>query len=285
MPDLDAVHRLFRILHAAIGFAGLGLFWVPVLARKGSRLHITSGRLFAGCAYYVALTGLLASVWGLLHPPSFLAGEDLGAMPGDRARLAIERLRFILSITGFLALGVLAGVVLGTRVMKAGPRHEQLRSPLVLVPLGGLLIWSAALALYGLASLVAVYAGWHFIPRAGGHRYWLTAGLGVLGVYGAIGDLRYVRGPCPSPPARWSMHVHCVLGAGAGFYAAFFLFGATRLLPVPGAWPLIAAMLPVVIGSVATKAYISRYERRVGSLPADESHQAMPSRLAVGPER
>ncbi len=39
---------LFAVLisiHVATGFVGLAAFWVPVLARKGSRTHVRAGRV------------------------------------------------------------------------------------------------------------------------------------------------------------------------------------------------------------------------------------------------
>ncbi len=33
---LTSFHQLYRSLHIGLGFVGLGLFWVVVLARKGS---------------------------------------------------------------------------------------------------------------------------------------------------------------------------------------------------------------------------------------------------------
>jgi heme exporter protein D len=264
MFDVDEAHRLFRLSHAAVGFAGLGMFWIPVLARKGSRLHIRGGRFFVWCAYYVTLTGLAASVWGLVHPVSFIEEKVLRPLDDDQVRLAAERLRFILSITGFLALGVLSGVLLGVSVMRARERHERLRRPIVLAPIAAFLLWSAGLAVYGAGSLAAAYAGWHFIPASAAHPYWLGAALGVIGVYGAIGDLRYVYGPPPNRIEWWSMHMQCMIGAGAGFYAAFFLFGAGQLAPFVRGWQLLAPLIPLVIGGIATRLWLRYYERKFG---------------------
>ena len=41
-------------VHLAIGFAGLVLFWIGVIARKGGPLHLFSGKLFVSCVYAVA---------------------------------------------------------------------------------------------------------------------------------------------------------------------------------------------------------------------------------------
>lgn len=275
MIDMDEAHRLLRLSHAAVGVAGLALFWVPVCVRKGSRLHARCGTLFAWCAYYVGVTGLLASVWGLVHPAGFFADAELERLGPEQRKLAFESVRFILSITGFLALAVMAGVVLGIRAMRTKARHERLRSPILLVLEVSLGVWSAALAVYGAGTLLACYAGWHFLPPGAGHRYWLSVILGAYGVYGALGELRYIYGPPPGPMAWWTLHMECMLGSGAGFHAAFFLFGAGRFLPMEGAWQLLAPLVPLVIGEAATAVWVRRYQRKFegqAALPGEQTH-------------
>jgi hypothetical protein len=258
MLDLDDAHRILRILHVVVGFSGLGLFWVPVFARKGSRLHIRSGRWFVWCACFVGVTGLLASIWGLAHPASFLPAGEYRSLDREEARLAAESLRFILSITGFFGLGVLSGVAIGVSIMRVESRHDRLRRPMPLILSGGFAVWSGALAIYGAGSLMAAYAGWHFIPADAAGRYWLCVALGAFGVYGSAGDLRFILNPPSSRPERLAMHIECMIGAGAAFYAAFFLFGATRLFSLPGSWLLA----PVMISAVATRRLIAHYTRK-----------------------
>lgn len=262
MIDLDGIHRLFRLSHIVTGFAGLVLVWIPLIAAKGSRLHVRSGRWFVYCAYYVGTTGLLASIWGVLHPASFISYAGFDSLDGQRARIVAEDVRFIFSITGFLALAVMAGVTLGLRAMRAGDRPELLRSGVLTVMLAAAGLWSAGLAAYGAASLVAGYSGWHFIAPAAASRYWFNAILGVIGVYGTIGDLKFIYGPRPTRMGRWAVHMQCMIGSGAGFYAAFLLFGASRLMKLPGYWTILAPLIPLTVASFAAKRWIAAYERR-----------------------
>jgi len=49
-------------VHIVFGFMALGLFWVPVFARKGGDLHVRFGTWFKRCAYVVLATAGLGVV-------------------------------------------------------------------------------------------------------------------------------------------------------------------------------------------------------------------------------
>jgi hypothetical protein len=58
---IDFVHLSVRYSHIGAGFLGLALYWIPIFAVKGSRLHIRVGKIFIWCAAYVGTTGLILS--------------------------------------------------------------------------------------------------------------------------------------------------------------------------------------------------------------------------------
>jgi hypothetical protein len=45
-----AWHEIWRYVHITAGFVGLGVFWVPVFAKKGAPVYVWGGRIFALCA-------------------------------------------------------------------------------------------------------------------------------------------------------------------------------------------------------------------------------------------
>ena len=62
------IHELAFYVHITAGCAGLILFWVPMLSRKGSPRHKQIGRWFARIMYTVAASGLImASLDLTLH--------------------------------------------------------------------------------------------------------------------------------------------------------------------------------------------------------------------------
>lgn len=262
MVELDLLGVL-RLSHVLAGMAGLGLFWIPVFAPKGGPLHVRCGRLFTWCAYYVGGTGLIFSCWALGHPWSFFGDSETQPPAGRELAIALENTRFLYSITGFLALGVLAGTLLGVRIARAKSDHAAVRAPLVLAALSAFALWSVALLLYGAWNLIAALADTDS-SRAGGDRYWLSFVLGSIGICGVFGDFKYIFRPTATPMAWWYQHMECMLGAGIGFHAAAFFFISRELLELPlrGAWQLAPLLLPVIIGAPAMWLWIAHYERR-----------------------
>jgi hypothetical protein len=268
MFDYETTHRWLLISHIVAGAIGLPVFWIPVFAKKGGRLHIRAGQVFVWCAYWVTLTGLVFSVWGLTHPTSLL-GSSRPIKP-ESLPYVIEKLRFFYSILGFLSLAVLAGIILGVRVIRTRHDHEKLRGPLVIGVESALGLWSLGLAADGLWTVLACYGGWHpLLTSPGqGQRYWINVFLGLLGIYGVWGDLRFVLRPRESPMAWWYMHMECMLGAGIGFHTAFMVFGANRLLKLEleGVWNLLPWVLPSAIGIPATAKWVGYYRRKFESV-------------------
>jgi len=257
--------RLFRLSHVVVGVLGIGIFWIPVFAAKGGRLHVYGGRLFAWCAYYGGATGLLLSCWAIVHPLSFFGDPALQRIRDADLPYQIENARFLYSITGFVALMVLAGTWFGVRLARTRGDHARLRSPPLLAMLGTLGLWSLGLIGYGAYSLVESRAGTHLLAPSAADRYWVSVVLGIIGVYGVVGDLRYVLRP---PATRWAWryrHMECMIGAGIGFHAAAFFFIVKELLHVrlEGAAQLGPALLPVALGVPAMWIWIAREERRL----------------------
>jgi len=270
LPDL--LHRALRYSHITCAFAGLVLFWIPIFAAKGGRLHIRVGTIFKFLAYYVGVTGLISSIWCLVHTPSFV-GAEWRTVSESAAPYLLEKMRFLFSILGFLSLGVVSGMLFGIRSVRTRHDHSALSSPWLLFWLGAFGLWSIGLTIFGIWNLVLMYMGRHLLPVAAAGRYLIPIVLGSIGVFGAFGDLSYIRSPRPSPMAWWYTHMENMLGVGIGFHTAFMVFGAFRFLPIElaGAWQLLPWLLPSVIGIPASHFWIRYYKRRFSELPSAPS--------------
>lgn len=267
---MDELLSILRPTHVVVGCIGLIVFWVPVIAEKGSPAHRRAGRLFALCALYAGGTGLGLSIWAVLHPASFFGDPQMQRIRAEDVPLAIEKARFLYSITGFLALAVLSGVVFGARLARTHRNPAQLISPPLISVLGIYGLWSIALVMYGGWSIIAIHRGEHVMAEVGGGQYWVSIILGVIGICGVHSDLRHVRRP-PSSPSGWvPKHMECMLGAGIGFHAAALFFSVNEWsgLELRGAMRFAPMLVPFVVGVPVMWWSIARWERKA----SDQGH-------------
>ena len=263
---LNFLHQGFRLSHIGLGFLGLTAFWIPIFAKKGGPLHIRAGWLFALCALYVGTTGLVSSIWALVHPLSFagIADKQLSTVAVAEAT---ANLRFFFSILGILSLAVISGVIFGLQVVRRRADHERLRNPLLQGTLSALGVGSLAMAGYGFWNLLLVWNGSH--PSTQEFRpYYIHVVLGLLFLLGALLDLSYVLRPRATRMAWWYKHMECMLGAGIAFHTAFLVFGVNRLFAfrLPGAWALLPWVLPSLVGLPATTLWTRYYRRKFHEL-------------------
>jgi len=89
---MTTLHGLLVNAHIVIATIALLLFWVPAIARKGSPLHVSAGRVYAYCMYAVTASAFVASLMviadplGIRFPDGLPAGADAArAAAGNRA--------------------------------------------------------------------------------------------------------------------------------------------------------------------------------------------------------
>ncbi len=82
---MTAVHSFLVTSHIVVGAAALVLFWIPVLAKKGSRLHTGAGKAYTTAMYVVSITAFFASVIVLADPIGIRRpGAELDPEVADR---------------------------------------------------------------------------------------------------------------------------------------------------------------------------------------------------------
>ena len=74
---MNTIHDILRATHIGFGAVGLLVFWIPVFAKKGGRLHKRAGTIFKFCVYVVAISACISAAWAVLHPYSW------GRMPAN----------------------------------------------------------------------------------------------------------------------------------------------------------------------------------------------------------
>lgn len=226
-----------RILHIAGGGLGLVSMFIPLLSRKGSRVHRSFGKVFAIAMIVAGVSGLVMSGAKLVVPEAFGTDDEVRGI-----RL------------GGLFLGTIGMLMLGAvqQMLRALARKRQaLPKPTVLdvaLPIAG-----------GIAGVVTAITG----LLVGGP---LLIGFGSLTAFTAVGDLRFVLRPLRTPKAWWYQHMQGAMIAIISAVTAFTVFGGRQwlaeLVPAQLAWMLWVA--PALIVTPLFSIWTAKWRRRFG---------------------
>jgi hypothetical protein len=246
---MAALHDLLRVTHIVFGFVGLVAFWVPAFARKGQRLHVNAGRVFAWTGYVVIVTAILTAVIRLVWP------LELSRLPANASAEVIERVveqsRVFGAFLLYLGIVTLAGLQHGLAVLRTHRAGTPLETP----------THTALNVVSILASAVVVVLGlWFGQP--------ILLALSPLGILGGIGALKYARRPPPNRMSWWYEHMGSMLGTGVAFHTAFLVFGARQLFGLrgDGLLAVVPWILPSAIGIPAIVIWTNYYRRRFGEV-------------------
>ena len=231
--------------HVATGFVGLAAFWVPVFARKGGRVHVQAGSVYAYCAYIVTLSAVTASA-GRIVSYQF-QGIGVAERP-DLYGFAV--------LLGYLGVVTFATVRQGMRVVATRRAPEKLRTP-IHEALG----WAS---MSGSVVVVAfAFAAWSDVSP-------ILLGMSPIGLFTGQSMLRLMRNPGAQHMGWFYSHLGSMLGGGIAFHTAFIVFGAQRLWAYEIAGPLaiVPWILPTVVGIPAIVVWTRYYRRKFEPAPA-----------------
>ena len=252
MADIRLAIRYTHIISATFV---LFAFWIPVLARKGSRLHIWSGRLAVGVGYVAAISALITCIWGLIDVDYAVGYRELA--PQERSELIVE-VRYLYSLLGVLSLMVLHGLRLGIRLIRTREAPETLRNNESRMACSVLVIGGVAAVVFGISQMPI-----HGVLS----RYLFLVFIGAVSLLSAIGDWRYICNPRPTPMAWWYKHMECMLGCLIAFYTAFGIFGLRTLVgPLPDGLSWLPWVLPSIVGFPLIGLWTQAYRRQFGDL-------------------
>ena len=231
LTDMETIRNMNTVFHIIGGFTALSAGLVPMLAKKGGKVHIAAGRIF---------------FWAMMLV-SFSAAAAFFIKPYSEGRLF---LMFVGIFSFYLTYT-------GVRIVK----HKK---PMEKIPFGDWLVNGIA-ALSGLAMLAL--SGWFLYGAVanlpGGNVFFgiMYAVFGVFMVRITWTDFRFHRQYGQAEPVRMAWfftHIQRILGAYIGAVTAFFVVNV-HFLP-----PLLVWLAPGVIGGIGIGRWVAHYRKKLG---------------------
>lgn len=210
----------FVAAHIATGAVGLVLFWVPVIGRKGSRLHRRTGEIFTRCIIATGISAIGMSLCTLTDPA--------GTHP-DIADTVLVRGLFGWMMLYLATLTISLGWH-GLMTIRRKFDHPAHRGAFTQF------IQFAAIATALNCALQGFLIGQP-----------LMMGIAIVGVASGITNLVFIYTPRPARMSYLKEHVKALVGAGISVYTAFMTFGLARLMPSHAFNPTLWA-IPIVVG-------------------------------------
>lgn len=247
---MQTLHTILLYLHIALGAVALLLYWLPIMVKKGSKLHISAGNIFYYIMLLVSGSGVVLSLLGLADPVAiYAAGKQLTSEQVQRMlvwRIPLSQFLLLLSLLTWVTVRHAIGV-LRTKHNRALLRRWNYQGPVLL--------------LYP----TALYIAWQGI----------TVGMPLLIIFACVSLVTastiswYVYKTEVSPRAWIIEHFCAMVGSGIAVYTAFFAAGGRRLLAqwLPGDWQLISWLAAPVIGTVVLISLKGYYKRKYKVLP------------------
>ncbi|RXT15547.1 DUF2306 domain-containing protein [Ammoniphilus sp. CFH 90114] len=220
----------FRWLHIAAGFLALSIFWVPILTKKGGKVHNRVGWVYVASMATVSVSALYMGVYRILSPQS-----DLDTI----------------AFSWFLVfISILSGGTAwyGVRVLRFKKHQGKHREWVDLLLSSLLLISGVGISIYGF--------------RLG---FPLLQWFPLIGVFLGATQLYYWI-ITPMKKMRWIIeHIIGMLSCCIATVTAFTVFGAPRLLDIESVSPLLwflpsMIMTPLIIGF--SKHYEKKYNKK-----------------------
>jgi len=234
-----------RWTHIAFGSIALLVFWIPLAAGKGGRLHVRVGWAYVVCMSVVVGTALVMSGLAFTFP--------LRVRHFAHPLSAEETARFIRTSRDFgFFLAYLAGLTLaagwqGIGVLRTRRNPKSLRNPFTFGV--NIIVMLAALG-----SLVLGIV----------ERNSVLIGMSSVGFVVGGGNLAYLLREPRTKMHWWYEHLSSMITTAIAGYTAFLVFGGARLFPTLARTQLYVVMwlLPTAIGVPAIILTVGYYKRK-----------------------
>lgn len=207
-------------LHIATGAVGLLTLWVPILSRKGSRLHKQWGTIFT---------------WALVATGTFAVGISLCTLYAPLETHPFwDDAALIRAVFGwmmlYLAILTVNLACYGRLCVRNRANHSANRHPLNLFGQAAMFVAAVNCGVQG------ALAG---VP--------LLAAMSTVGIAAGVLNTRFILSRKPMTGDWLIQHTRGLVGAGISVYTAFLAFGAVNLLPAMALNPILWAT-PCTLG-------------------------------------
>ena len=221
------VFSLFRILHIAAGFLAFILFWIPLVTKKGGRVHNKVGWVYVFSMALVSFSAFYMGIYRVLFDET-----------ADATRVSFSWFLIFISI--------LSGATCwyGIRVLRYKKRKERHRSGVDLFVCSLLLISGIAIAWYGYLIGTPLLT---YFP--------------LLGVFlGSLQLYYWLRKPVKN--MHWLYeHLSGMIACSISTVTAFTVFGAPRLLNISSS-SLFLWFLPTMVLVPVLIFFTIKYEKK-----------------------
>ena len=238
-------HTALLYIHIFFGAIALMVFWLPIIARKGSKVHINAGKVFYYIMLFVAGSGIVMSLIGMADPVGIYVNSKQISM-AQIEKMMVWRIPFTYFL---LLLSMLTWVTVRHAIgaLRAKANRDMLRS------------WTYQGPVF-LMFPVAVFVGWQGI----------SIGMPLLIIFAVVSLITasnisvYVYKKDVAPRAWIIEHFSAMVGAGIAVYTAFFAAGGRKVLSewLPGEWQIVSWLAAPVIGLTVLMALKGYYQRQ-----------------------
>ncbi|MFY0543982.1 DUF2306 domain-containing protein [Brevibacillus sp. H7] len=224
------VFDLFRYLHILAGFTALLIFWIPIVTKKGGKIHVRAGWVYVGAMTVVAVSALFMGIWRIFIDPG-----------SDSEKIAFSWFLIFISILSS------ASAWYGIRVLKFKNRNAAHKNRMDLFVSLLLVVSGICMSLYGYTR--------HF-P--------LLIWFPLIGIFTGFTQLRYWIRPPKTRMHWWFEHLTSMMACCIATITAFTVFGAPRLLNLSSVNPILWFLPTIVIVPVMIamrRSYTKKFAR------------------------
>ncbi|PCJ47136.1 MAG: hypothetical protein COA74_12240 [Gammaproteobacteria bacterium] len=239
------IHQAAFYLHIAIGAVALIVFWLPLVAKKGSASHRKYGKIFTYSMYILSISGVIMTLLVIMDPIA-IRFPDKVLSPEQIQKISYQNrvfssFLFMLSILTFCSTRH-SVAVLKVKANRVLLKTTNYLSPIILLGLlGGLMAW------FGFDKSIILFKFF-----------------GVLSMVVSFGMLRYIF-KAEVKQREWIVeHLGSILGAGIAAYTAFFVFGGQRIFSIifSGDLQFVPWILPSVVGVTAIVFFSKKFRKQ-----------------------